>query len=61
MTPLVFVRLLVTCVIVACRMEWNAQKVTAEWWVICGMRKVALSAVGCVFTLGAGVVVGVGV
>ena len=58
MTPLVFVRLLVTCVIMACGREWNAQKVTAEWWVICGMRKVALSAVRWVFTWGAGVVMG---
>jgi len=37
------------------------RKVTAERWVICGMQKVAMSAVGCVLTRGAGVVVGVGV
>jgi len=42
MTRLVFVRLLVTCGIAACGMEWNVRKVTAERWVICGMRKVAV-------------------
>jgi len=25
--------------------EWNVWNVTAEWWVMCGMQKVSLSAV----------------
>ena len=33
--------------------EWNVRSATAERCVICGMRKVALSAVGCIFTQGA--------
>jgi len=24
--------------------EWNVRNINAEWWVICGMQKVALSA-----------------
>jgi len=33
--------------------ESNAWNVTAEWWIICGMQKVALSAVEHSFTRGA--------
>jgi len=49
--------LLVKCRFAACRRknaEWNVWKITAERWVICRMRKVAESAVWCVFTRGAG-------
>jgi len=49
--------LLVKCPIAACGLrsaegKWNMRNVTAEWWVICGMRKVALLAVECIFTCG---------
>jgi len=33
--------------------EWNVWNVTAERWIICGMQKVALSAVKHSFTHGA--------